>query len=92
MSGTLTIIGLGPGAPEFTTPAVSRAIDNATDLIGYETYIKRLTKLRDDQACHATDNRFEIDRARHALELAQDPTRNVVIVSSGDPGGGVRSH
>ena len=39
MSGSLTIVGLGPGAPELTTPAVSQALRDATDLVGYEAYL-----------------------------------------------------
>jgi precorrin-3B C17-methyltransferase len=34
---------------------------------------------------HATDNRVELERALHALELAENGAR-VVVVSSGDPG------
>jgi precorrin-3B C17-methyltransferase len=84
MSGTLTIVGLGPGAPELTTPAVSEALRQATDLIGYETYMARVP-LIEGQHRHASDNRVEPDRARHALRLA-DEGRRVVVVSSGDPG------
>lgn len=40
---------------------------------------------RADQAYHASDNREELERARHGLRLAQ-AGRRVVIVSSGDPG------
>jgi precorrin-3B C17-methyltransferase len=84
MSGTLTIVGLGPGAPELTTPAVSEALRHATDLIGYETYMARVP-LIEGQHRHASDNRVELDRAQHALRLAADG-RRVVVVSSGDPG------
>jgi cobalt-precorrin 5A hydrolase/precorrin-3B C17-methyltransferase len=40
---------------------------------------------RPDQVLHATDNREEMMRARHAFDLAAQG-RNVVMVSSGDPG------
>jgi len=40
---------------------------------------------RDDQVQHCTDNREEMQRARHAFELAAQG-RSVVVVSSGDPG------
>ncbi len=84
MTGRLTVVGLGPGNPEFTTPAVTHALNQATDLVGYGPYLDRLGT-RDDQHCHPTGNRIEIERARHALELA-DNGRRVVVVSSGDPG------
>jgi cobalt-precorrin 5A hydrolase/precorrin-3B C17-methyltransferase len=40
---------------------------------------------RADQVLHCTDNREEMQRARHAFELAAQG-RSVVVVSSGDPG------
>jgi precorrin-3B C17-methyltransferase len=85
MSGSLTIVGLGPGAPELTTPAVSRALHEATDLVGYETYLARVPVNGIEQRRHASDNRVEVERARHALTLAAEG-RRVVVVSSGDPG------
>ena len=85
MSGRLTIVGLGPGAPELTTPAVLQALKEATDLVGYDTYLARVPELAPGQRRHASDNRVELDRARHALRLAAEG-RRVAVVSSGDPG------
>ena len=85
MIGSLTIVGLGPGAPELTTPAVSQALRAATDLVGYETYLARVPVLGSEQRRHGSDNRVEIERARHALRLAAEG-RRVAVVSSGDPG------
>lgn len=84
MTGRLTIVGLGPGPSDWMTGAVQTALDDATDLLGYETYLRRLTP-RAGQRVHATDNREELDRARHALQLTAQG-RNVVVVSGGDPG------
>ncbi len=84
MTGSITIVGLGPGTPELTTPAVTDAIQKATDLIGYDTYLARVPVI-DGQHRHASDNRVEVERARHALGLASEGKR-VVVVSSGDPG------
>ncbi|WP_070884825.1 precorrin-3B C(17)-methyltransferase [Pseudomonas argentinensis] len=83
--GRLSVIGLGPGAAEHMTPAVRRALDEAQDLLGYETYVKMAEPLRDDQVRHCSDNREELQRARHAFELAASG-RRVVVISSGDPG------
>ncbi|MDQ7985119.1 precorrin-3B C(17)-methyltransferase [Pseudomonas sp. G34] len=83
--GRLSVIGLGPGAAEHMTPAVRRALDEAQDLLGYETYVKMAEPLRDDQVRHSSDNREELQRARHAFELAASG-RRVVVISSGDPG------
>ncbi len=84
MTGTLTIAGLGPGDPTLMTPQVTLALSNATDLIGYIPYVARVPD-RDGLTKHPSDNRVEIDRARHAFQLASEG-RHVVIVSSGDPG------
>ncbi len=83
--GKLSVIGLGPGASDFMIPAVRRALDEAQDLLGYETYVKMAEPLREDQVRHGTDNREEMQRARHAFELAASG-RRVVVISSGDPG------
>lgn len=84
MSGILTIAGLGPGAAALVTPEVQAALDAATDVIGYITYVARVAP-RPGLTLHPTDNRAELDRARHALALAGLGAR-VVVVSSGDPG------
>lgn len=85
MTGSLTVVGLGPSGVELATPAVMRAIDEATDLIGYAPYLGRVPENGRTQRRHASDNRVELDRARHALSLAAEGNR-VVVVSSGDPG------
>jgi cobalt-precorrin 5A hydrolase/precorrin-3B C17-methyltransferase len=83
--GRLTVIGLGPGCDEWRVPAARTAIDEATDIVGYATYVEMAGPFRDDQVLHASDNREELQRARHAFELAS-AGRRVVVVSSGDPG------
>ncbi|MBW7057035.1 precorrin-3B C(17)-methyltransferase [Paracoccus bogoriensis] len=84
MSGWITVAGLGPGAEAMVTPEVVSALDQATDVIGYIPYVARVAA-RPGLTLHASDNRAELDRARHALFLAAQGAR-VVIVSSGDPG------
>lgn len=84
MTGRVTIAGLGPGAADLVTPQVTQALARATDVVGYVPYVKRVAP-RDGLTLHATDNRVELDRARHALEMAAEG-REVVVVSSGDPG------
>ena len=84
MSGILHIAGLGPGDDALVTPEVTEALAQATDVIGYIPYVVRVAP-RDGLTLHPTDNRVELDRATHALQLAQAGAR-VVVVSSGDPG------
>jgi precorrin-3B C17-methyltransferase len=84
MTGWLAIAGLGPGDPNLVTPEVTAALAEATDVIGYIPYVARVAP-RDGLTLHPTDNRVELDRATHALKLAAQGQR-VVVVSSGDPG------
>lgn len=84
VTGRLTIVGLGPGDPDWITPAAQRALDAASDVVGYFPYVDRLPD-RPGRTKHASDNRVEIDRSRHALTLAAEG-RRVAVVSGGDPG------
>lgn len=85
MTGSLTVVGTGPGRPELMTPATRAVLDRATDLVGYGPYLDRIPASHTDQCRHASDNRVELDRARHALSLAAEG-KQVVVVSGGDPG------
>ncbi|MBH0236285.1 precorrin-3B C(17)-methyltransferase [Methylobrevis albus] len=82
--GHLTVVGLGPGPDCWLTPEAADAVAAATDLVGYQPYVARCPE-RPGQARHASDNRVELDRARHALRLAA-AGRQVAVVSGGDPG------
>lgn len=82
--GSLAIVGLGPGGPNWLTPAAQTALDRATDLIGYGPYLDRVPE-RPGRIKHGSDNRVELQRAAHALRLAADG-RDVAVVSGGDPG------
>jgi cobalt-precorrin 5A hydrolase / precorrin-3B C17-methyltransferase len=83
--GKLTVIGTGPGSKQWMSPEVRDTIRAATDLVGYQTYIDLIGDLAVGKVCHASDNRVELDRSRLALDLAA-MGKNVVVVSSGDPG------
>jgi cobalt-precorrin 5A hydrolase/precorrin-3B C17-methyltransferase len=83
--GRLSVVGLGPGEAGWLAPDARRELADADDIVGYETYVRMAGPFRADQAVHASDNREELDRARHALSLAAQG-RSVAVVSSGDPG------
>lgn len=83
--GRLSIIGTGPGSTQWMSPEVKEIICSATDLVGYSTYLNLIGTLADGKQCHESDNREELSRARMALDLATEG-RDVVVVSSGDPG------
>jgi precorrin-3B C17-methyltransferase len=84
VSGLLTIAGLGPGSAAMVTPEVTAALAEATDVLGYAPYVARVPA-RPGLTLHPTDNREELARAAHALDLAR-AGRRVVMVSGGDPG------
>src|SRR5690606_10694544 len=58
--GKLAVIGLGPGSRDLMTPAVQNELEQAEDILGYETYIRmaeeNLRRFRADQTVHMTDN------------------------------------
>lgn len=83
-TGWVKIVGLGPGDEAMVTTQVQGVIAEATDIVGYIPYVKRIPE-RPGLTLHATDNRVEIERATHALEMAASGKR-VAVVSSGDPG------
>ncbi len=84
MTGWVVVAGLGPGDAALVTPEVTAALAEATDIVGYGPYVARVG-VRDGLILHPSDNRVELDRARHALFMAAEG-RRVVVVSSGDPG------
>ena len=84
VTGEVVVVGLGPGAREWTTPEVRVELERATDLVGYGPYLDRVAH-RLGQRRHASDNRVESERAAMALDLAKRGAR-VCVVSSGDPG------
>jgi precorrin-3B C17-methyltransferase len=83
-SGALFIIGLGPGPECWLVPEASDVLAQADALIGYKSYTDRVPE-RAGLERFPTDNRVEISRANHALELAQ-AGRKVAVVSGGDAG------
>lgn len=85
--GRLSVVGLGPGSDGLLAPDAAAAFRDADDLIGYFPYVNMAVRLAGPlkATLHASNNRVEMDRARHAFELAASG-RKVVVVSSGDPG------
>lgn len=84
MTGWLAVAGLGPGDENLVTAEVRAALAEATDIVGYIPYVARIAP-RPGLTLYPSDNRVEMDRAAHALAMAADG-RRVVVVSSGDPG------
>lgn len=83
--GRLSVVGIGPGEANWRTPAVSRAVAEATDLVGYRLYLDLLGEAVQGKTCHDSELSKEEARVRRALELAAEG-RDVCLVCSGDAG------
>ncbi len=83
--GALSIVGIGPGAHEHSTPAALAAIAAAEVIVGYTTYIRLVQDLIVGKEVVRTGMTEEIGRARVAVERARAGAR-VAIISSGDAG------
>ncbi|WYL96061.1 MAG: precorrin-3B C(17)-methyltransferase [Gloeotrichia echinulata IR180] len=83
--GRLAVIGTGPGGSRWMSTEVKEILKDATDLVGYKTYLDLVGSLGDGKRRHESDNREELARAAIALDLAAEG-RYVAVVSSGDPG------
>ncbi|QDH17753.1 precorrin-3B C(17)-methyltransferase [Swingsia samuiensis] len=78
------VIGLGPGNTDQRTFEAQKALEEVTDIVGYGPYVERVD-LPEHIRRHGSDNRVEIERAQHALRLAEEG-RIVGVVSGGDAG------
>lgn len=78
------VIGLGPGPDAWLTPEASDALAEVGHVIGYAPYVDRVPQRAGLQR-HSSGNTVEVDRARHALDLALAGEK-VAVVSGGDAG------
>jgi precorrin-3B C17-methyltransferase len=85
MTGSLRIVGLGPGDPALRTPAAAQAIREADVVVGYAPYVDQCADLLDGQAVVRGRMGEEEARALEALDRARAGAR-VALVSSGDAG------
>jgi len=83
-TGSLAVVGIGPGSPDMLTIAAEKAIKNADIVIGNDFYINQIPHLLTKQKVIKSQMGKEIDRAKQAITLAH--TSHVVMVSGGDPG------
>ena len=80
----LQVIGLGPGPDAWLTEEARQALAHVDHVVGYAPYVNRVPQ-REGLTRHASGNTDEVDRARLALDLAQEGHR-VAVVSGGDAG------
>jgi len=83
--GRVSIVGMGPGTPDWRTPEAERWLCEATDLVGYHLYLDLLGPAAEGKRRHGYELGAETERCRIALNLAAEGL-NVALVSSGDAG------
>jgi cobalt-precorrin 5A hydrolase/precorrin-3B C17-methyltransferase len=81
--GTLAVVGIGPGDPDWRTPEASTALARATDIVGYSLYLDLLGRTIAGKSLYPSAIGEEEARACRALDLAAEG-RSVALVSSGD--------
>jgi cobalt-precorrin 5A hydrolase/precorrin-3B C17-methyltransferase len=83
--GSLAVIGIGPGDPDWRTPEADAALAAASDVVGYGLYLDLLGAALAGKTRHESGLGAEEERARRTLELAAAGGA-VALVSSGDAG------
>jgi precorrin-3B C17-methyltransferase len=84
-TGSLAVIGLGPGAAALLTGQARGALQQASVVIGYTGYFAWVQDLVQGKECLALPLTQEIDRARLAVDRALRG-QAVCVISSGDAG------
>lgn len=84
-AGKITVIGLGPGARDLTTPRALEKIRGADVIAGYNKYLEEITDLCVGKTIVSTGMREEVERCRQAIVHAREG-KNVAVVCSGDAG------
>lgn len=83
--GKLTVIGLGPGSRDLTTPRAQQAIRDASVVVGYRPYVAQVRDLlRPGTKIASTPMGKEEERTATAISFARQGY-NVALVCSGDP-------
>ncbi len=83
--GRLTVIGLGPGSRDLTTPRAQQAIRDASVVVGYRPYVAQVKDLlRPGAKIASTPMGKEEERTATAIAFAREGN-NVALVCSGDP-------
>ena len=84
-TGSLQIVGIGPGNYETMTLQCVKALKNCDCIIGYDVYIDLVKEHFGDKEFKSTPMRKEEERCRLALDEALSG-KNVALICSGDAG------
>ncbi|MCG8532401.1 MAG: precorrin-3B C(17)-methyltransferase [Desulfovibrionales bacterium] len=86
MSGSLKVVGLGPGGADLLTPQAQKAIADAQVIVGYTLYVELVPEeLRRGKEIVSTGMMGEMQRCEKAIAIALSG-KDTVVVCSGDPG------
>ncbi|PWI58736.1 precorrin-3B C(17)-methyltransferase [Sulfoacidibacillus thermotolerans] len=85
MSGSIKVVGFGPGSFEHITDRARQAMVTSHVIIGYHTYVDLIRDLLVDQEIVRTGMTEEVSRAQTAVKLAR-AGKDVAVISSGDAG------
>jgi len=83
--GYIYCVGIGPGATSHLTKEAMDALIASSVIVGYKTYVELISPIIGEREVIATGMMKEVERAKIAVELAQDG-KVVAVVSSGDSG------
>ncbi|MBO8179278.1 MAG: precorrin-3B C(17)-methyltransferase [Archaeoglobus sp.] len=81
--GKLYVVGIGPGNVELMTLKARKAIEESEYVVGYKTYVERISDLLEGKKVVTTPMRKEVERVEIALNLAREHV--VSLISGGDP-------
>ena len=83
--GSLSIVGIGPGTPDWLTPHAATALESADAIVGYGLYLDLVSERIAGKDHFRAPLGAEEERVRQALNLAAFG-RDVALISSGDAG------
>lgn len=85
IKGKVSVVGTGPGFPQYLTAQAATALQQSDLVIGYKLYIKQVAAVIEGKEIISSAMGEEIDRCRQAVAEALKG-KNVALVSGGDPG------
>ncbi len=81
----LYVVGIGPGGLNHMTFEAKEAIEKASVIVGYKTYLDFITPLIEGKEVVSSGMMKEVERCQEAIAIATSGS-DVALVSSGDAG------
>lgn len=85
MTGTLYVVGFGPGHEDHITDRAKQVLKESDYVIGYKTYMELVAPLIEGKDTISTGMSEEVSRAQAAVKQAESG-KIVSVISSGDAG------